>query len=128
MLYCKTEVQPSQIQGLGLFALEPIPAGTLVLRSDKQFDKHINPGDVASFPKTAQEFLATYGWRYPDGTIAVTLDNGRFINHSATPNLIVTFDPEASSYAARDIAAGEELTEDYSSFDPDFASYASELR
>jgi hypothetical protein len=42
-------------------------------------------------------------------------DDARFINHSATPNLISDrgHDPYGVDLAARDIEAGEELTIDY---------------
>ena len=43
-------------------------------------------------------------------------DNGRFTNHSATPNVGACVDHSVDSYALRDIAEGEELTCDYAGF------------
>jgi len=43
----------------------------------------------------------------------VSLDNTRFINHSPTPN---TDNTMPVTYAARDIAEGEEITCDYGEF------------
>ena len=47
------------------------------------------------------------------------LDEGIFFNHSDTPNCITKTDHH--TYAKRDIEAGEQLQDDYSTFDfPDF--------
>lgn len=53
-------------------------------------------------------------------------DHARHMNHSDAPNcgeLHTRFSPESKTVALRDIASGEELTEDYASFedldDPD---------
>ena len=43
-------------------------------------------------------------------------DNGRFTNHSCTPNVGACIDNSVDSYALRDIANGDELTCDYAAF------------
>ena len=43
-------------------------------------------------------------------------DNGRFTNHSATPNVGACLDDSVDSYALQDISEGEELTCDYAGF------------
>ena len=43
-------------------------------------------------------------------------DNGRFTNHSLTPNVGACVDHSNDSYALQDIAEGDELTCDYSGF------------
>jgi SET domain-containing protein len=48
----------------------------------------------------------------------VELDNGRFMNHSTSPNTRFT-DPDAG-FTRVAIAAHEEITCDYSEFDPAF--------
>lgn len=127
MLYVKTEVRPSLIQGLGVFAAEPIAAGTLVSRWDERFDRSYSREQWLAFPPQARDFVWRYGWRGLDGRMRVLTDNSRYVNHSTDPTMRVVFDEEVSSYAVRDIVAGEELTEDYSTFDPDFAEYAHEF-
>lgn len=43
-------------------------------------------------------------------------DNGRFTNHSSTPNVGACVDNSVDSYALRDVADGEELSCDYAGF------------
>jgi len=105
-LRVRTEILPSPIHGRGLFALEPIAAGTVVWKYDPAVDRiEIEPDPNG------------YSWRVFSGHV-VPGDAACFINHSSTPNLSTT--PGLSPcVAARDIAAGEEITEDYS-YDPDW--------
>jgi hypothetical protein len=63
------------------------------------------------------DFLShLYGW---GGHMIELLDDSRFTNHSANPNMMNwrggTLD--GMSFAKRDIAAGEELTENYAEYD-----------
>jgi hypothetical protein len=51
--------------------------------------------------------------------MVVEFDNGRFMNHAQSPN--TDFTDANVGWAIRDIAAGEELTCNYSEFDPSFA-------
>lgn len=128
MLYVKTTVGPSLIQGLGLFAVEPIASGTLIFRWNDTFGWSCSEAEHAVLPAEAKAFLWRYGWRGVKGRWLLDVDDSRFVNHSLTPNMLVTRDDGITSRAARDIAAGEELTEDYSTFDPDFDAYAHELK
>lgn len=127
MLYIKTVVKPSSINGLGLFAAEPIKKDTLIFKWDELFGWNIHETDFVNLAQNAKEFLYKYGWRnkrfwYLD------LDDSRFINHSYQPNMIVSKENIITSTAARDIAVDEELTEDYSAFDPDFDKYKEYLK
>ena len=51
----------------------------------------------------------------------VDCDNGRFMNHSLTPN--TDFRIFDKGYALVDIAQGDELTCNYHEFDPSFVGY-----
>ena len=66
----------------------------------------------------AQNFLdLTYGIK---GQLGQILDDGRFMNHSVTPNCITDM-VSGCTYALRDIDKDEELFEDYHRFEhPDF--------
>jgi SET domain-containing protein len=120
MLLVQTYVAPSPIEGVGVFAAEAIPAGALIWRLDPAFDRLIGYADVAHLPPTFRTFAERYGYPYPHDTasLVLELDNGRFMNHSMTPNTCFT-DPDAG-YAVVRIEPGEELVCDYSEFDPTF--------
>jgi SET domain-containing protein len=124
MLFVKTEVRPSAIQGLGLFAAESIAAGTLIARFDPAFGWSCTEEQWAALPPLAREHMLRYAWRTGDGRWLMDVDDSRYMNHSTAPNMQVSAEHGFTAVAARDIAAGEELTEDYSLFDPDFATYA----
>lgn len=128
MLLVCTMVGPSAIEGLGLFAVQRIPAGTLVARWDERFAVRMSRDEFGMLPLVAREFVNRYGWVAKDDHWRTSIDNSRFLNHSAAPNLIVTVTADCAyqSHARRDIAAGEELTEDYREFDPEFEDYGSE--
>jgi SET domain-containing protein len=123
MLYIKTIIKPSKIQGLGLFTLEPIIKGTLIFRWDDRFGLKYTDEEKLALPQLAQDFIWRYGWHDRNSIWLVDLDDSRFINHSNKPNMFVTCESNITSIAARDIEAGEELTENYESFDPDFEKY-----
>lgn len=120
MLLVQTYVAPSPIEGVGVFAAEAIPAGALIWRLDPAFDRLIRYADASHLPPSFRMFAERYGYPYPHDTesLVLELDNGRFMNHSTTPNTCFT-DPDAG-YALVAIAAGEELTCDYTEFDPAF--------
>ena len=118
MLRVKTYLATSSIPGagLGLFAAEDIPAGTVIWRFDEGWDLLRREADWPDdVPKA---FLKTYAY-LAHGTkkplYVICIDNARFINHSARPT--GTGGPSPITIAARDIRAGEEITEDYRTFD-----------
>lgn len=126
MLLIKTNVGPSPIQGIGLFATETVPTGTIIARWDERFLWSCSEEELKALPPLTRDFVEKYGWR-AFGRWQLSVDNSRFLNHSASPNTVVESTPECPFVmtAVREIAAGEEITEDYRQFDPDFAEYGS---
>jgi uncharacterized protein len=121
-LHPGVEVRRSPISGCGLFATAPITAGTVVSRLGGRL---VSTAELrARFTAAARDASHPY-----IDTITVDADlhlvlpprrlNG-YGNHSCDPNLwwVSAYELAASS----DIAAGEELTNDYatSSGEPDF--------
>src|SRR5271154_5608070 len=105
MLYIKTIVKPSKIQGLGLFTLEPLTKGTLIFKWDERFGLKYTDKEKLDLPQLAQDFLWRYGWRNKDGIWLVDLDDSRFVNHSNSGNMLVTCENNITSIAAWDIEA-----------------------
>lgn len=124
MLLVDTYIAPSSIHGIGLFANQDIPADItvwqyswLVIGQDaKELHRH---------DPLIQHFVKTYGW-LQNGSWYVAIDNARFINH-AGPHANLKTDGPNFLIAVRDIRKGEELTEDYGTFDEDYPSYKDEL-
>jgi SET domain-containing protein len=126
MLLVRAEVRPSPIHGLGVFAAEPVAAGTPVSGWHAAKDFKLTPREWDALPKNLRNYLYTFMWIGPDACWYGSHDGARFTNHSETPNL--RWDETTRvSVAARDIAAGEEFTENYEEFDHAFEDYAEEL-
>lgn len=116
MLLIRTYLAPSAIHGIGLFAGERVAAGTAVWRFAAPLDRIYTLAQVAALHPLARAYLARYGYRRR-GHIFLCGDDGRFVNHADLPTCIEGAD--TASIAARDLAIGDELTEDYRSFDDD---------
>lgn len=120
MLLVSTYVAASAVEGVGVFAAEPIRKGQLVWRLDPTFDRLIPVDKYLSAPPFLKELLDRYAYPSPDkpGFIVYEVDNGRFMNHSEAPN--TDFSDAGGATALRDIAPGEELTCDYGDFFKDY--------
>ena len=120
MILVKTRVAPSTIHGMGLFAVEAIPRGTLVWRFAPGFDREFTPEQFAALPAEAQAHLRWFA--YVDrkaGVWVLSGDHSCFMNHSADPNTGAPNDatPPVVTTALREIGASEELTCNYWEFD-----------
>lgn len=119
MLLVRNYVARSPIHGVGIFAAEPVAKGAPVWRYDPVFDIVIPLHHAETLPGAAREFLKRYAYRSAlvGGNLLMDADNGRFMNHSASPN---TDNTGWVSVATRDIAKDEEITCDYGEFYEDF--------
>ena len=120
MLLVSTYVAASEIEGVGVFAAAPIRKGAPIWRLDTDFDRLIPADAYDSMPETMKELIDRYAYPSPDkpGYLVYEVDNGRFMNHSDTPN--TDFSGYGGGTASRDIAAGEEITCNYSEFYGEF--------
>ncbi|HEX8234247.1 MAG TPA: SET domain-containing protein-lysine N-methyltransferase [Caulobacteraceae bacterium] len=114
MMMVETEIRPSPIHGLGVFLLEPVPAGGLIWRFDSRIDRVYADAEINSLPEHMQRYLRTYcTWHQPTGLYVLCGDNGRYFNHSAEPSTVSDAISFGEDRAVRDLQAGEELTSDY---------------
>ncbi len=108
----KLSVQRSKIQGIGLFAAEPIEMGSVVmlwnmdafLTSEREYNTRQAAGD---------KLMEATGVRYVNDYFLFTDAKPRYenyINHSFDPNILYHC---GVCFALKDIADGDELTADY---------------
>lgn len=116
-----TRRERSEIHGTGLFAAEDIPAGTATWRFTPGIDLTVHPDAVTEFTDVARDWFVTYAYLdIRTGLYVLCADDARFMNHSEDPNVGGDYELEpvfGLDVAIRDIAAGEELTCDYRTFD-----------
>ena len=96
--------------GAGIHASRPIPQGTLTWVLDP-LDRMLTPAAVAALPPAYHPLVEKYSFRDAAGVFILCWDHARYVNHSCDPNCAGTrygFD-----IAVRDIAPGEQLTNDY---------------
>lgn len=102
----RAEVRPSSIQGTGMFASHPIRKGEIVVKiggsvmAEEEFSKYISTVARYNAVQIGEELHLVDVPTSPGG-----------MNHSCDANLWMS--DEATVVARRDIAAGEELTQDY---------------
>jgi len=125
MLLVKTRLDKSSIHGIGLFADQFIPKGTMVWRFEPGFDRLVPKREMEHLPGVAQDYLRTYASQEYEMYL-IDGDNSRFTNHSDLPNLS-TVGGLAPMIAACDIRAGEELTCNYLEFDAPSRAHEAEI-
>ena len=102
------EVRRSGIEGLGVFARQPIRSGEL-----------IRPVNVIREVTAESPLREDLGERvdhcsYPDGRVVLWGSPDRYVNHACDPNAWVAYEGEACYLVARrDVAADEEITCDH---------------
>jgi hypothetical protein len=106
------QVRASGIEGHGVFATRRIPKGTWILEYTGRHLTH-QEADRLYDDRSTHTVLFTVD----EGTVidaGVGGNEARFINHSCAPNCEAwNAEGEIWIVAARDLAAGEELTYDY---------------
>ena len=113
----------SRIHGVGAIAIRPIPAGTNVFANDQREIVWVAMSDVAALPEDSPERKFYHDFGILDGDRIGCpesfdlLSVGWYLNEPAPgeePNVRASSIYEL--FAARDIAAGEELTVRYDTF------------
>lgn len=115
MLLVRTTIGLSNIHGIGIFAAEFIPKDTIIWKFQPGFDLKLSEEAIQQLAPPALEQTLKYSY-LENGEYILCSDDARFFNYSRTPNC-TTDELKRYTIAARDIQAGEELTEDYEEFD-----------
>ncbi|NDJ20296.1 SET domain-containing protein [Nostoc sp. B(2019)] len=116
MLLVKTQIGSSKVHGIGLFADQFIPKGTVTWQYHPDFDSAYSESDVLRMPVPAREIFWKYAYYDKElGLYILCSDDQRFINHEPDfPNIIST---PRQDVTACDILPGEELLCDYNCYD-----------
>jgi len=105
----KTYIDRSPIEGIGLFAAEFIPKGTLIWEIG-DIDRIMSRDEFLSLeeslPQVARDYLLRYSYDDEDGVVILCGDDAKYTNHSYVANT-------DGEYALQDIHVGEEITCDY---------------
>jgi hypothetical protein len=111
MIHPDTELKfISETMGHGVFATRLIPKGTITWVRD-DFDQSFTAEQIQRMQPKYREILEKYSYVDGKGLSVLCWDHARFFNHSCDANcLSAGYDFEL---AVRDIACGEELTDDY---------------
>jgi len=106
--------------GYGVFATRFIPKGTITWALDP-LDQQFDESYLNSLDDLQRDRLIKYSYRDERGIYILCWDVARYMNHSFDSNCIAT--AYRLELAARDIQAGEELTDDYGYFNLDKPFY-----
>lgn len=120
-VYCR--LAPSAIHGVGVFAVMPIPKGTLLfVHADASgLDVFVPDEDVQALPQPIRKLYTDFAVQQANGNWAAPkcmddISVGWYVNHSKEPSISIN---ESWEYRAlRDIAAGEEIVVDYDTYSP----------
>ena len=113
-----TRLGPSQIHGVGVFAIVDIPKGQYVFEPDDSKTVHIAQGEIKNLPSAIRELYKDFCvlkdnvFECPNSFNSLT--PSWYLNHSTTPN--VAPDLSLKFFAIREIRKGEELTADYATY------------
>ncbi|MEZ6187892.1 MAG: SET domain-containing protein-lysine N-methyltransferase [Planctomycetota bacterium] len=114
MLHPATELRTiDPAIGAGVFATQDLPRGTIVWIRDA-LDRAFSPQQLAAFSGPMRDSLLKYTYVDGSGYSIFCWDLSKYVNHHCEANLLST--PFELELAVRDIAAGEQLTDDYGSF------------
>jgi len=116
------EIRATENYGRGLFTLDTVKAGTCIWtytlgENVFEYDANQSLAHLESLPdlKAQQRFLdSSFG---KGEVLCLIVDDGQYVNHAAAPLCNCQTDLQTGHcYSLREIAAGEQILEDYTSF------------
>jgi SET domain-containing protein len=111
MIHPDIYVQPTHV-GLGLFAKRAFKRGEILWIID-DLDLKIPLSIYKSLDENQRHKLDIYSYLDFKHRVIVAWDEGKYVNHSCSPNSTALVQFDNISIAIRDIQQGEEIVEDY---------------
>jgi uncharacterized protein len=99
--------------GFGVFATRPLPAGTITYVQDP-LDVSIDKNQYERLDPLLKAGVDHYAFVDQDGNRVLCWDHAKYVNHCCHPNTIST--GYGFEIAVRDIAADEQITDEYGLF------------
>ena len=114
MIHPDTELRKvNDTIGYGVFAKCDIPKGTIVYVKDP-LEIEVEPERFEELDPTYQSIVNWFSYIDERGVRIISWDIAKYVNHSCDANSIST--GYGFEIATRDIAAGEEITDEYGIF------------
>lgn len=114
MMHPATEIRfVNPTVGHGVFATAPIPAGTIVYVEDR-LEIRIPEDDALLHDPAYGPVIDRYAHRDAAGGYVISWDYAKYVNHCCHANTLST--GWGFEIAVRDIAPGEEITDEYALF------------
>lgn len=114
MIHPNTELRFVNTEiGYGVFATAPIPKGTIVYVKD-QLEIEVTRYKFAKLDKSHQDIVEKYSYIDERGVRIISWDHAKYVNHKCECNSMST--GYGFEIAIRDIAADEEITDEYGFF------------
>ncbi|MDH4318580.1 MAG: SET domain-containing protein [Desulfobulbaceae bacterium] len=114
MIHPNTELRFVNTEiGYGVFATASIPKGTIVYVKD-QLEIEVTRHKFAKLDKSHQDIVEKYSYIDERGVRIVSWDHAKYVNHKCECNSMST--GYGFEIAIRDIAANEEITDEYGFF------------
>jgi len=114
MIHPDTELRlVSEAIGYGVFATQAIPRGTVTYVKDG-LEIELTPRQFERLDEAHRQIVDKYSYIDPRGKRIVSWDHAKYVNHRCECNTIST--GYGFEIAIRDIAAGEEITDEYGLF------------
>lgn len=108
--------------GIGLFAKRPFQRGEILWITD-DIDAKLPLAAYLALDAIQQQKLNIYSYVDNKNRVIIPWDEGKYVNHSCTPNSTSLLEFDNISIALRTIEADEEILEDYSSYYSHFESF-----
>lgn len=114
MIHPETELRHvSAVVGYGVFARRPIPRGAIVYVRDA-LEVEITPDHPLMDDPAYRPVIDRYSYMDDHGVRVISWDIAKYVNHCCHANTLST--GYGFEIAIRDIAAGEQITDDYRMF------------